>query len=171
MYGKVFSGNVNCLSTSISTSFPEFYTAVPDAVYYLTFEVTENNVTTTSTASFNSNTSLIYTYSSIFSELMTASGYQDVSTPVDGWSNLKSVLNLDVFTNTLSGFDHNHFNWTNNPRPLDVLFIETPNNLLVGENGLQAIDLYPMLKAPNGNAPDMIHSCGYGNTGTTHIGN
>ena len=101
---------------------------------------------------------------------MTASGYQSVATPVDGWSNLTSVVNLDVNTNTLTGFDQNDFRWTNNVRPLDILFIETPIDQLVSVNGLQAIDLYPMLKAPNGNAPTMIHSCGYGNTGSTQVG-
>ena len=60
--------DLNCLATSINTSFPEFFTNVPDAVYYLSFEVTENNVTTTKTASFNSDTQSIYTYAAIFSE-------------------------------------------------------------------------------------------------------
>lgn len=161
---------MNCLATSINTSFPEFFTNVPDAVYYLSFEVTENNVTTTKTAFFNSDTTNIYTYSAIFSELMTASGYQNLSAAVDGWSNLNCVVNLDVNTNTLAGFDQNDFRWSNNPRPLDILFIETPNDQLVSVNGLQAIDLYPMLKAQNGNAPTMIHSCGYGNTGSTQVG-
>ncbi|WP_336937083.1 hypothetical protein [Acinetobacter modestus] len=98
------------------------------------------------------------------------SGYQSEAAPVDGWSNLTSVVNLDVNTNTLTGFDQNDFRWTNNVRPLDILFIETPIDQLVSVNGLQAIDLYPMLKAPNGNAPTIIHSCGYGNTGSTQVG-
>jgi hypothetical protein len=161
---------LNCLATSINTSFPEFFTNVPDAVYYLSFEVTENNVTTTKTASFNSDTQRIYTYAAIFSELIRAAGYEYLSNPVDSWSTIYSLLDLKVDENTLSGMDQNNYHWANNSRPLDFLFIETPNDQLVSSNGLPAIDLYPMLKAPNGSAPTVIHSCGYGNSGSTQVG-
>lgn len=132
--------------------------------------MTEDNVTTTQTVTFNSDTLKTYTYSGIFSELMTEAGYQNLSDPAGGWSDLYAALNLDVDANILAGFDQNHFLWSNNPRTLDFLFIETTNDQLVGVNGLPAIDLYPMLKTPAGNAPAMIHTCGYGNSGSTYVG-
>ncbi|ENX02653.1 hypothetical protein F900_01099 [Acinetobacter modestus] len=160
---------MNCLATSINTSFPDFFTSVPDAVYYLSFEVTENNVATTKTASFNSDTQRIYTYAAIFSELIRAAGYEYLGNPVDGWATIYSVFRLSVDENTLSGVDQNNENWANQSRPIDFLFIETPSEQLISVNGLTAIDLYPMLKSLDGAVPTLIHSCGYANSGSTNV--
>lgn len=169
MLRKVSGTSLDCLATSINTSFPDHFTAVPDAIYYLTFEVTENGVTNTQTVSFNSDTKYTYTYSSIFSCLMREALFEYLDDPVDGWADMYSVLNLNVFDNTLSGIDPSMESWENQSRPIDILFIETPESSLVGLNELQATDLYPMLKSSTGDAPTVIHSCGYANSGSIKV--
>jgi len=169
MLGKVSGTSLDCLATSINTSFPDHFTEVTNAIYYLTFQVTENGVTNTQTVSFTSNVPNTQTYTSIFSYLMREALFEYLADPVDGWADTYSVLNLNVFDNTLSGIDPSMESWENQSRPIDILFIETPESSLVGLNELQATDLYPMLKSSTGDAPTVIHSCGYANSGSTKL--
>ncbi|RSO80425.1 hypothetical protein EA748_15740 [Acinetobacter ursingii] len=169
MLGKAASGNLDCTATSIPTSFPAHFTDVPDAIYYLTLQVTENQVTTTQTVSFNSDDQNTYTYQAIFQKLLKNAGLLYYGPKLNGWSNIYSMLNLDVDSNELSGFDSENPNWASQNRPIDILIIQTPENKLIGGSGLNAVDLYPMFKSSQVVVPTIIHSCGYGDYGSTSM--